>query len=289
MRPVDIDSILDAALKNRIKDLLCVWRIEAEGMWETTSSLLISGTCKQQRVMLKVVRHQGDEWHCGQVLRAFDGRGVVQVLEHIDGAVLMHMLIPATELKELVADGRDSEATEILAKLIRQMAHPNETLHKFVTVEKWGEAFDRYLQTEEQQLERDLVESGRELFLELSFSQRDRRLLHGDLHHYNILFDEQAGWTAIDPKGVVGELEYEIGASLRNPFELPELLADERVIESRIKCYERELNINTDRTLKWALAQAVLSTIWSLEDGFVITPASPSLKLAQSISRVLGE
>ena len=42
-------------------------------------------------------------------------------------------------------------------------------------------------------------------------------LLHGDLQHYNVLLDKDRGWVAIDPKGVVGELEYEVGALLRNP------------------------------------------------------------------------
>jgi streptomycin 6-kinase len=44
------------------------------------------------------------------------------------------------------------------------------------------------------------------------------------LHHYNVLFDiESAVWVAIDPKGVVGELEYEVGAIIRNPVENPGL------------------------------------------------------------------
>jgi hypothetical protein len=32
-------------------------------------------------------------------------------------------------------------------------------------------------------------------------------------------------WIAVDPKGVIGEIEYEIGASLRNPYENPEIFA----------------------------------------------------------------
>jgi len=43
------------------------------------------------------------------------------------------------------------------------------------------------------------------------------RLLHGDLHHDNVLFDSRRGGLAIDPKGVIGELKYEIGAALETP------------------------------------------------------------------------
>jgi streptomycin 6-kinase len=44
------------------------------------------------------------------------------------------------------------------------------------------------------------------------------RLLHGDLQHYNVLLDRKRGWLAIDPKGVVAEGEFELGAALRNPI-----------------------------------------------------------------------
>lgn len=60
-------------------------------------------------------------------------------------------------------------------------------------------------------------------------------LLHGDLHHYNVRFDRDHGWNAIDPKGVVGEFEYEVGALLRNPIKQPEIFTDPATIERRIK------------------------------------------------------
>ena len=62
------------------------------------------------------------------------------------------------------------------------------------------------------------VERAQRLYVGLCASQTSTRLLHGDLHHYNILRDGDRGWVAIDPKGVVGEVEYEIGAALRNPY-----------------------------------------------------------------------
>ena len=34
--------------------------------------------------------------------------------------------------------------------------------------------------------------------------------LHGDLHYANIIWSEQHGYVAIEPKGVIGEREYEI-------------------------------------------------------------------------------
>src|SRR5438105_1948740 len=77
----------------------------------------------------------------------------------------------------------------------------------------------------------DLVAEGEEVYSRLCASQVHPTLLHGDLQHYNVLFDARRGWLAIDPKGVVSEVEYEIGAFLRNPFEQPELFLSRPSIE----------------------------------------------------------
>ena len=42
-------------------------------------------------------------------------------------------------------------------------------------------------------------------------------LIHGDLHHFNILSSERS-WLAIDPKGVIGPAAYEVGPLLTNPW-----------------------------------------------------------------------
>ena len=60
------------------------------------------------------------------------------------------------------------------------------------------------------------MEKAETLFSELIESMSAPVLLHGDLHHYNILSAVRKPWLAIDPKGVVGEVEYEVGAFVRN-------------------------------------------------------------------------
>jgi streptomycin 6-kinase len=92
-------------------------------------------------------------------------------------------------------------------------------------------------------------------------------LLHGDLHHGNILADGPAAWRAIDPKGLVGEPAYEAGALLRNP--LPELLAwpdPRRILSRRLDVLAGALGFDRARLRDWGFAQAVLSGWWSFED-----------------------
>ncbi len=272
----------------RVEERIRAWNIVVEHTLETPSSFIVFGQRNLQPVVLKVVRQPGDEWCCGEVLQAFNGKGIVRAYESIAGAVLLERLQPGTALAEMALRGRDEEATEILADVIQRMSHPNGSLAAFVTVQDWGEAFQQYLASGDQQIPRDLLEQGGRWYAELCASQRDVRLLHGDLQHYNVLFDKARGWTAIDPKGVVGEIEYEIGASLRNPYERPELFAVPATIELRLRHYEARLKLDSNRALRWGFAQAVLSAIWSVEDGFAVDAASPSIKLAETIGAMLG-
>jgi streptomycin 6-kinase len=274
-------------LKERAEERIRDWKIVVRDTLETQSSFVIFGTRDNQPVVLKVIRQFGDEWRCGEVLAAFGGRGMVRVYEYIEGAVLLERLSPGTPLATMALEGRDEDATEIIAEVIQRMAHPCELLQRFVTVEEWGKGFHRYLASGDKQIPIRLVEKGEHWYWKLCATQQDVRLLHGDLQHYNILFDRERGWVAIDPKGVVGEIEYEIGASLRNPCENPELVKSRWSIERRLKVHESRLKLDCKRVLEWGFAQAVLSAIWTVEDGLPVDGRNPALMLADAIQPMI--
>lgn len=277
-------------------DYARVWGVAVENSIETESSLIAFGSRGEageiQPVVLKVIKREDDEWHSGETLRAFGGNGMAKVYEHAPGAVLLERLRPGYALAEMTLRGKDDEATEILADVIQQMRTAPDSSSAgpaSATVRDWAKGFERYLATGDHQIPRRQVVSARQLYLKLCASQREPRLLHGDLHHYNVLFDSDRGWLAIDPKGVVGEVEYEIGAILRNPIEQPDLFAVRATIERRIKQLTTKLNLDGDRVLGWGFAQAVLSAIWLVEDGFAMEVMRPALRLAATIQPMLGD
>jgi streptomycin 6-kinase len=92
-------------------------------------------------------------------------------------------------------------------------------------------------------------------------------LLHGDLHHENIMSAGRQPWLAIDPKGLVAEPAYETGALLRNLW-LPRLTQPqpEQAIARRADVLTEELGFDRVRLLAWGLYQAVLAAWWCLED-----------------------
>jgi streptomycin 6-kinase len=290
--PLGYTGVLEMAaadssgLLSRAETLARDWQVVVERTLETQTSFLAFGSRDGQPVVLKVVRDKTDEWRSGEITAAFDGKGVVRVYEHTHGATLLERVNPGTCLASMSLGGRDDEATEILAEVIGTMS-PRAPAVGVPTVQEWGGGLECYSASGDRQIPKDLVDAAGEVYSELFISQSRQRLLHGDLHHYNVLFDAQRGWLAIDPKGVIGELEYEIGAALRNPYEMPGLLAEPSAIARRVECFARKLNLDVRRTLAWAFAQAILSAAWAVEDGFTIGPKSPSMALANAIRPML--
>jgi streptomycin 6-kinase len=262
------------------------WRVAVDEAFETATSLIAYGRRDERRVVLKIVKREDDEWRAGEVLRAFSGRGAAVVLECSPGALLTERLTPGTSLVTVVQAGRDDDATKIIAQVIDSMsllASPSNC----PALQNWGKGFDWYAASGDSQIPKQLVDRAKGIFTELEGSQTNTRVLHGDLQHSNVLFDDEAGWVAIDPKGVVGEREYEIGAALRNPREVPDLIGDPAVIERRIDQYVAVLSLDRARTVGWAFAQAVLSMIWTVEDDGVVAENDPSQRLALSLQPML--
>ena len=110
-------------------------------------------------------------------------------------------------------------------------------------------------------------------------------LLHGDLHHDNILAAQRAPWLAIDPKGLLGEPAYETAAFLSNP--LPRILQDSdprRLLTRRIAILSDELDIERQRIRDWAIAQGVLAAWWDVEDSGKLN--EPMLAYAQIVASI---
>jgi streptomycin 6-kinase len=269
-------------LEARVAQRLVEWAVREERRLETETSVIVLGSREGVPVVLKIARQNGDEWRGGEIAAAFGGRGSVQVHEHADGAVLLERLSPGTPLADLALSGRDDEATEILAIVLGKMS-PADPPPTCATIEAWGFAFERHLASGDRRVPCDLVQHAQRVYAELAASQRNPSLLHGDLHHYNVLLDKERSWLAVDPKGVVGELEYEIGAAMRNPWERPELAASPDTIERRLARFRDALGIDVDRARAWSFAQGVLSAIWSVEDGKSADDRHPGLAVARAI------
>jgi streptomycin 6-kinase len=196
----------------------------------------------------------------------YDSRGSAMLIDTDpdQGYLLLERLRPGTPLADL-AD--DEQATAIAAEVMRQLWRPVPHDHPFPTVAHWAAGMQR-LRAEfgggTGPFPARLVEMAERLFADLLGSMDAPVLLHGDLHHWNILAAQRRPWLAIDPKGIVGEPAYEVGALLRNRLEAaPDV---KRLTARRVDQLAEALGFDRARLLSWSLAQAMLSAWWSYED-----------------------
>lgn len=125
---------------------------------------------------------------------------------------------------------------------------------------------------------RHLVERAARLFDELCADPSGTVVLHGDLHHDNILRATREPWLAIDPHGYVGDPGYEAGALLYNPD--PEDRDDAllSLVPARVEQLADGLGLPPERVVAWGFVKAVLAEVWTAEDGG--TPGDRPLDVA---------
>jgi streptomycin 6-kinase len=218
-------------------------------------------------------------------LQVFDGHGAVRLLESdLDRyCTLLERLEPGIPLLSVTDD---EEATSIAAAVMQQLWRPPPENHRFFTIERWSR--DLFTRRERfggttGRFPEPMIDRAQSLFRELMASSAAPVVLHGDLHHDNVLSAQRRPWLAIDPKGLVGEPAYETGSWLRNW--LPDLLRQPNpraILARRIDQFAEQLGFERVRIRDWAFAQAVLSQVWASEehDGL------PDLAVAELLSQI---
>ena len=194
-------------------------------------------------------------------LMAFSGFGVVEVLSANNGLLLLECAVPGVSLRSYFPE-KDDEAINITANVIKRLHKaPIPSTHAFPHVKDWLAVLDSDLKIPAQTLQK-----ARELRDQLLKTAASDVLLHGDLHHDNILQNGN-DWVVIDPKGGIGEPAYEVAAFIRNP--IPELLNyddTQNIIHNRVTRFAELLELPSQRILDWCFVQAVLSWVWAIED-----------------------
>lgn len=209
-------------------------------------------------------------------LKHWDGDGAALVLEDDarNGVYLLERLVPGKEIVEI----DDEISTRIAAGLMRRLWKPLPTDHSFPTLADWSKAFGELRQRHDGgtgPLSADLIARGEALYVDLVTTQSDPILLHGDLHHFNILSAQREPWLIIDPHGVIGEPAFEVGPWLRNTVGDPNgphahlyLLNQPNaraVLNRRLHDFAELLEIDRQRLRDWGIAFATLSACWSDE------------------------
>ena len=205
-----------------------------------------------------------------ETLRFYNGVGSVKVLQEDreNQVILLERAMPGMRIGDVQPDRKQiSLVSEVIKKIHQPILLQNN--YQFPTLTDWAKVFERYRQNFDVKsgpIPAGMFEEAEEIFAQHSTNNESSFLLHGDLHNDNIILSER-GWLVIDPKGVVGNQEFEVGTYLRNPLtDLPEGSNYKLIEKNRISQFSEELGLDKKSLLQWTLANAVISLLWFLED-----------------------
>jgi streptomycin 6-kinase len=227
--------------------------------FRSLSSLVCLVTHEGRPAFLKVT-NQPEELIGVWALEQWDGNGAVRVLVRDGNAIVLERA--EQTLRSLVTD--DASATQVLCDAAQRLhANRPKDLDGFPTLQTWfsslfGDKTPRF----------DQVRVIADRLLEHSTPPV---LLHGDLHHENVLNGENRGWLAIDPKGILGAREFDYCNIFTN-WTPQEAIGH---FDARLDLVARVASIDPIDLLRWIASWSALSGIWHLEDGDEASAAFP--------------
>ena len=267
-----------------------VWELEEPTLLaRTPTSTLYKVSWNGCPAVLKMLSPRGlrDEEAGVIALEWFEGEGAALLYRRDHESHLMEYM-DGEDLKAMVLRGDDEKATLILADILNQLHRPrNSAVPRRLTrlARRFASLFNQADQDESKGVDSIYVRASA-IADWLLDNPRDECVLHGDLHHENVLFSSISGWLAIDPKGLYGERTYDAANILCNPVGMDDLVADETRLLRNANLLASAAKFEIDRLLAFTFAHACLSACWSEEDG-----ANPdlALRVAAIVEPHLGE
>jgi streptomycin 6-kinase len=240
----------------------------------THSSRLLPVRRAGAAAMLKIAVEPEEQWGA-ELMVWWEGKGAVQVLEHAGDALLMERACGETSLAEMVRNGRDDEASRIICEVAAVLHAPRENPPPLLSLARWfRELFPAASK------HGGILGQAATTAQKLLAEPQDVVVLHGDLHHGNILDAGPRGWLAIDPKRLVGERGFDFANIFCNP-DLEIATAPGRLAR-QVQVVAAAAGLERVRLLQWVLAYAGLSAAWSLNDGEIPLLALAVAELAAS-------
>jgi len=195
----------------------------------------------------------------------FEGASSIKLIDYNEenNALLLQQAIPGITLKSLYPAQIDFVMDRYIETM--QGLHSKNTLpkHSAIHISDWLKALDG---ASPNKLPATLLSRAIELRNSLLKTSSTQLFLHGDLHLNNIL-KNNGQWLAIDPKGIIGDQEFEIAAfDFIHPTELNHKKHLNPLFNSRIENIARKSKLNSQRIKDWVFVRLLLSATWSIED-----------------------
>jgi streptomycin 6-kinase len=198
-------------------------------------------------------------------LRQRDGRGAVKLLEYdIERrAILIERAFPGKNLSELFT-GNEAAAIGPAIDVLRSVMDSPAKHSELRSLDTWFDGLRRYTSVD---FPADYAERALDLYGRLSNQTGRTFFLHGDYHPGNVVNATRSSYLAIDPKGIVGNIAYDIAVFLNNFHWWQEDKPDIRErLAHAVAQFSAAFEIDPIELRQWAYAQMVLSAWWSFDE-----------------------
>ena len=256
------------------------WSLTPDGEPITTpTSHLLPVRYEGLPAMLKIAT-AAEEKPGGELMAWWGGDGAADVYAQEGDALLMERAVGTQSLAEMAQNGRDDDACRVICQVAARLHSPRPTPTPAVVPltdwfrELWPMA----------QMHGGILALSAETARELLATPQNEVILHGDIHHGNILDFGKRGWRAIDPKGLRGERGFDYANLFCNPD--GETALAPGWLARRAEVVAEAASLDRRRLLRWVAAYAGLSAAWMLGDR---EAPDHSLKVAAQAAAELAE
>jgi streptomycin 6-kinase len=197
-------------------------------------------------------------------LRSMKGAGAIRLLaeDRSRRAILIERAIPGKHLAELFS-GNELEAIEPAIDVLRRIIRiHNGAMSEVIDLDDW---FDGLRRSSKSAFPRDYTVKALDFYDRLR--RVDRFYLHGDFHPGNIVSASRSPYLAIDPKGIVGPVGYDIAVFLNNFHWWQETRTDVKDrLAIAVKSFADAFDVDPIELRQWAFAQMVLGAWWTFDE-----------------------
>lgn len=217
--------------------------------------LKIGNPCKE--VFTEV--HCLSEYHGGRFCRIYNS-------DMDRGVILEQRVMPGIRLRE---EKSLEKRLLVFSKLYNGLHIPPRDPEIYPTYFEWVSRITKYMRNIGADTELcKLMEKAKECFISLCRTYSKKLLLHGDLHHDNILFGENNEYKIIDPKGVVGDPIFDIPRFILNEFYTDDAVPYETYrahVNKVADFFETSLNVPQDIIKKCLFIETTMGNCWNVE------------------------
>lgn len=186
-------------------------------------------------------------------------------LEH--GVILEEYIHPGSRLRE---EPSLEKRLSVFSNLFIGLHIPSSQSELYPTYYEWVNRITEYMSKKEDYKELyKLMRKAEAICSSLCRDYSKKLLLHGDLHHDNILLGENNQYRIIDPKGVIGDPIFDIPRFILNEFygldDVPYDIYSSHV-ETISSYFQKSIGVPMDVIQKCVFVETTMANCWNVEN-----------------------